>query len=152
MFLTPTYHVFEMFKEHQGAHLVESAIAAPSLHARTSSPARRRAAVRPASYQTPYVTESASVAEDGSITVTIANLSADTAAPIEMRLDAVSAKLSEARILTGDIHDKNEFDTPDAVRPKDFSTACASRRLPPARKLRIRSRPAPSQYCALRRN
>ena len=120
MLLTPTYHVFEMFKAHQGAHLVESAIAAPSFAREDVIPGPAPCHGAPASYQTPYVTESASVSEDGSITVTIANLSADTAAPIEMRLDAVSAKLSEARILTGDIHDKNEFDTPDAVCPKDF--------------------------------
>ncbi len=52
--------------------------------------------------------------------MTIANLSADTATPVEMRLDAVSAKLMEARVLTGDIHAKNEFDTPDAVHPVAF--------------------------------
>ena len=122
MLLTPTYHVFEMFKEHQGAHLVESAIAAPHYERNdvvpNAQPTRRGPA--PAPYCTPYITESASVADDGSITVTIANLSADTPAPIEMRLDAVSAKLIEARVLTGDIHDKNEFDAPDTVHPVTF--------------------------------
>ena len=37
-----------------------------------------------------------------------------------MRLDAVSAKLIESRVLTGDIHDKNEFDAPDTVHPVTF--------------------------------
>ena len=37
-----------------------------------------------------------------------------------MRLDNVAARLCEARILTGDIHAKNEFDAPDTVKPAAF--------------------------------
>ncbi|MBQ3879973.1 MAG: alpha-N-arabinofuranosidase [Oscillospiraceae bacterium] len=121
MLCTPTYHVFEMYKAHQGAQLVESAIETPYFAREDILPGMQtRDGIRPLSYNTPCVTESASVAEDGTITVTIANLSAADAAPIEMRLDAVQAKLCEARILTGDIHDKNEFDDADHVRPVDF--------------------------------
>ena len=121
MVLTPTYHVFEMFKAHQGAQLVESAIAAPSFTREDVLPLQpTRRGPAPVAWETPYVTESASVAEDGSITVTIGNLNAQEAAPIEMRLDSVSAKLCEARILTGDIHAKNEFDAPENVKPVDF--------------------------------
>ena len=121
MILTPTYHVFEMFKEHQGANLVESAIATPCFVRDDVLPQRpTRRGPSASGYATPCVTESASVAEDGTITVTIGNLSADEAAPIEMRLDSVCAKLIEARILTGEIHAKNEFDAPDNVKPVDF--------------------------------
>ena len=37
-----------------------------------------------------------------------------------MRLDTVQAKLCEARILTGDIHAKNDFDDPEHVVPAAF--------------------------------
>jgi len=119
MILTPTYHVFEMFKTHQGAHLVDSALSAPTFDRDDIVPAAAKRGPE-AAYKTPYVMESASVAEDGTITVTIANLSATEAQPVEMRLDGVEAKLIEARVLTGDIHDKNEFDNPDAVKPVCF--------------------------------
>lgn len=107
MLLTPTYHVFEMYKEHQGAELVASDINSPDMVSGDLS--------------TPMVSQSASIDKDGIITVTIANCSADEAAPIELRLDGVRMSSASARILTGDIHAKNDFDAPEAVRPAEFS-------------------------------
>ena len=103
MVLTPTYHVFEMFKGHQGANVVESSIATPTFTAAT--------------VETPVITESASVAEDGTVTITVVNSSATDAAPIELRIDGGKYDIACARVLSGEIHAKNDFDAPEAVAP-----------------------------------
>lgn len=107
MLLTPTYHVFEMMKAHQGATLVDSAIETPTFTA--------------SGIKTPVVSESASLAPDGALVVTLANTSPDAAAPIEMRIDGKHMALESARILTGDICAHNTFDAPEAVRPTSMA-------------------------------
>ncbi|MDE5866815.1 MAG: alpha-N-arabinofuranosidase, partial [Lachnospiraceae bacterium] len=71
MILTPTYHVFHMYRHHQGAELVESFIEG-----------NKTIGVE-AEYQVSEVMESVSVGADGVVNVTVNNLSASEAAPIE---------------------------------------------------------------------
>lgn len=107
MVMTPTFHVFEMFKEHQDATLILSEINCPEICA--------------AGLTTPMISQSASVDENGVVTLTVANCSADTDAPIELRIDSLQAQSVSARMLTGDIHAKNDFDAPNAVEPAAFT-------------------------------
>lgn len=107
MVLTPTFHVFEMYKDHQGAQLVSSDVDCPEM---TSG-----------GLSTPMISHSASVDESGAVTLTVANCSADTTAPIELRLDGMRAADISARILTGDMHAMNDFSAPDHVQPVDFA-------------------------------
>lgn len=92
-FCTPTYHVFDMYKEHMGAEAVS-----------TSAPEG--------------VSVSASV-KDGKMTVTLANLTPDR--DIEVSLEALGFDAGKkAEIITlgdGDLHAHNTFDEPEKVMP-----------------------------------
>lgn len=107
MVKTPTYEVFDMYKGHQGARLVESSLC----NAETGS----------GDIRIPALSQSVSVTEqDGAkkITVTVSNASLDEDAELELTLPegfsyGGSAEIS---VLTGDAHDHNTFECPDKVK------------------------------------
>ena len=103
MLLTPTYHVFDLYKAHMDAQLLPSAVFCDELQGGVKQ-----------------VTASASV-KDGVITVTAANLHPTEAA--EVLLDVAGAENAQvtARILSGDMHDCNTFEQKDAVTIRDFT-------------------------------
>ena len=70
MILTPTYHVFNMYKNHQEATLVESYIETKMIGVGEE-------------YKVPNLNESVSVDSEGRINITINNLSIDEAYDIE---------------------------------------------------------------------
>jgi alpha-L-arabinofuranosidase len=107
MLLTPTYHVFDLFKRHQGATLVDSWMETEPVADETEA--------------LPNLSESASIGADGALTVTIANLSASSAYPVQCGLVGKQWKNVSARILTGKMDAKNDFQRPDAVHPQKFS-------------------------------
>ncbi|MDR0987395.1 MAG: alpha-N-arabinofuranosidase [Ruminococcus sp.] len=98
---TPTYHVFDLFKAHQDAYLVETYI-------QTEESSRG----------VPCLSASASL-KDGVTTITIANLSADK--PYEIRSECSSLSRISGRILTGAIDAKNTFDDPENVKITEFN-------------------------------
>ena len=105
MLLTPTYHVFEMYKGHQDARQLESYVET-FLTGETEA------------HKVPNLHISASQAEDGKVLVTAANL--DDAAPAA--LDCVLAGLGKienvsGRVLSGHRDAHNTFDTPEQVKP-----------------------------------
>ncbi|MBQ8073332.1 MAG: alpha-N-arabinofuranosidase [Clostridia bacterium] len=91
--LTPTYHVFDLYQAHQGAREVACFVESDE--------------TGEGSWTLPQITASASEKE-GVVTVTAANL--DAAKETELRLTGFAAKQVRARVLTGDIHAKNDFD------------------------------------------
>ncbi|MCR4960485.1 MAG: alpha-N-arabinofuranosidase [Lachnospiraceae bacterium] len=108
MVKTPTYHVFNMYKYHQDAELVESYVETELVGIDEEN-------------KVPNLTESVSLDKDGYINITLTNLSADKSYDIngvlvETCVDSVSAK-----ILSGKINDHNTFDDPDKVVAKDFT-------------------------------
>jgi alpha-N-arabinofuranosidase len=111
MVLTPTYHVFEMFKVHQGAALV------PTI-TESEEYASSRAAV-------PAINASASRDDEGRIHLSICNL--DPAAGRSVSCEIVGAEVASVsgRVLTGTtMQDANTFEKPDLVAPvpfKDFT-------------------------------
>ena len=108
MLRTPTYHTMRMYRHHQNADLLESALE----DVRT---------VGLGEYAVPMVHESVSVDENGVITVTLANLSADSAEELELQLQEQGYRVLEAKILCADeIGSYNTFDDPDRVCEKDF--------------------------------
>ncbi len=108
MLLTPTYHVMHMYRYHQDANLVSSELSDVKA-AGTGDGA------------VPMLTESVSVDADGVITITVANLSADEAAPVAVTLDGEGYQVAEAKIVCGaDIHSHNTFDDPHQVAEQDF--------------------------------
>jgi alpha-N-arabinofuranosidase len=105
MILTPTYHVYDLFKNHQDATLLGHWLDSECTGDDTST--------------MPALSVSASE-KDGVITLTAANFSADKANDVSCQvLGGVSA--AKGRILTGAIDAKNTFDEPDAVKIVEFS-------------------------------
>ena len=100
MALTPTYHVFEMFKEHQGAKELDC-----------WTDAER---VGLGQWSVKQISASASE-KDGVATVTLANCHADDAADI--CLSGIGGEVLSARLLTGALDAHNDFDS-SPVAPK----------------------------------
>ena len=106
MIKTPTYHVFNMYKHHQNADLVESFIETEMIGTGDN--------------QVPNLTESVSVSADGKVHITVTNLSADKSTKIESVLADCKIADAKAQIVGGDIHDHNTFDAPETVTVKAF--------------------------------
>ncbi len=102
MALTPTYHVFDLYKAHQDAQavdcFVESGEAAEDLA---------------------QLHASASV-KDGALTLTVANVSADRPLTAEVALDGFAVKTAEGRILAGAMDAYNNFEH-TRLAPKPFA-------------------------------
>lgn len=106
MVLTPTYHVFDLYKSHQGGE---------SVYCHSDNQTAGTASV-------PMVSCSASV-KDGKLTVTLANCSIDEDAEVSCDISGFEAASASAQILTGDCHALNDFNCGDRVAPKDFSVS-----------------------------
>ncbi len=110
MVLTPTYHVFEMYKVHQGATLIPVELNAPQY-------TLAQAAI-------PALSASASRDSSGKLHLSIVNLDPNHEAQVSTKLAGASPKNVAGRILTAQaINGRNTFENPDAVRPAAFSGA-----------------------------
>lgn len=107
MLLTPTYHIFRMYKDHQGAELVESFLTEEETTGMEE-------------YEMPALQESVSMKEDGSILVTLANLSVSDRHFVEIVFAKKKPKEVKAEILNGEIHAHNTFEEPEKVKGKVF--------------------------------
>lgn len=114
MILTPTYHVFEMYSVHQGAHQLASSIADCMAKA-------------PNGFEYPEVSESASINDKGEVNVTLCNTSLTDAHAIELLLDQSDMQLISGSVLTGAMGDYNTFEAPKCVSSHDFSDVKAER-------------------------
>ena len=100
---TPTYHVFDLYKEHQGAQAFHVAVTDNEVFESS-------------------VTVSASV-KDGKTLLTVGNLSCTEEAVLQ--LCAVGEELPETAVLrllaNDDLHAHNTFENPEAVRPVELT-------------------------------
>ncbi len=104
MLRTPTYHVFEMYKVHQGATLVPAELNGPGYTLGGAS--------------VPAVHASASRDASGAMHVSIVNL--DPTRPAKVVASPVSGEVT-GRVLTAPtMNGHNTFDDPDAVTPAPF--------------------------------
>jgi alpha-N-arabinofuranosidase len=108
MVKTPTYHVFNMYKYHQGGELVDSFIESDEIGTDND--------------KVPNLTESVSIDKDGKIHATICNLSCTDA--YDLKILPVDKKVEEvkAEILTNKMDAYNTFDAPDTVKTENFET------------------------------
>ena len=114
MIKTPTYHVMHMYRYHQGAELLESAVIGVE-------------EIGVEEWKVPKITESVSVDEDGIITVTLNNLSIDADEVVDIQLANKGYQIVEAKIVTNaDMHAYNTFDAPEAVVESDFTAYTAN--------------------------
>jgi alpha-N-arabinofuranosidase len=108
MVLTPTYHVFNMYKHHQEATLVESYIDTKKIGVEEEN-------------MVPNLHESASIDEQGRVNITINNLSVSESYDIEGIIIDKAIKAVNATILTNDMRAFNTFDEPEMVKPEEFT-------------------------------
>lgn len=109
MIKTPTYHVMHMYRHHQGAKLLESSVTGID-------------EIGTDEWKVPKVTESVSKDKDGIITITLNNLSIESAEEVEVQLANGVYKVVEVRIVTNsDMHAHNTFEAPEEVTEKDFN-------------------------------
>lgn len=105
---TPTYYVFEMYKRHQEATLVDCFLDVPAKECE--------------GYTIPLISSSASVNEAGELTVTLANPSLEEQAECSIDLEDGYQEVS-GTILTGAMGDFNSFEKDDVVKPCKFTEA-----------------------------
>ena len=108
MVLTPTYHVFEMYNVHQNAEFIESDV----LTNRVKT--ERKLSV-------PEVDATVS-RKDGEMHISLVNTDLKKAKKVLVAFDEAGvSKVLSARVLTsGDVHDYNDFDKPEVVKPAAF--------------------------------
>ena len=117
MILTPTYYVFKMFKTHQENTLLGSYITSHSdIVDCKKSPSDN------GMLPLPQLIESASEDENGRICATIVNTSASKGAKVKCQIADTTVKNISAEIITGGIHDMNEFDAEEKVSVSDFTS------------------------------
>ncbi|HEY4940606.1 MAG TPA: alpha-L-arabinofuranosidase C-terminal domain-containing protein [Rhizomicrobium sp.] len=110
MVLTPTYHVFRMFRPFQDATFLPADLNAPgySLNGIT----------------VPAVSMSAARTTDGHIVVALVNLDPGRAVAVSTVLAGASAQHVSGEILTASMMDaRNSFEAPNAVHPAAFTGA-----------------------------
>ena len=109
MVLTPTYHVFEMYKPFQEATYLPL-----DLQCGQTTTIEGK--------NVPLISASAARTKDGKIIIALANTSLNKTQ--EIVLNGVPATAITGRILTSkDIQDYNDFDHPDVVKPVAFKDA-----------------------------
>ncbi|WP_420491962.1 alpha-N-arabinofuranosidase [Neobacillus drentensis] len=110
MILTPTYHVFDMYKVHQDAELlaVDSSFGTYEYNGETL----------------PQVTVSASKNAEGKIHVSLCNIDHQNGAELDLDLRGINAantKVSGTIITADTMNSHNTFEQPDVVKPVDFT-------------------------------
>jgi alpha-L-arabinofuranosidase len=107
MLLTPTYHVFEMFKAHQDAVLLPAFVESEDyVFARDTIPA---------------INASASRDGDGRVHMSICNLDHAETKEISCEISGEEFQSAKGRVLTApSMQDFNSFDAPDRIRPVAF--------------------------------
>jgi len=100
--VTPTYHVFDMFKAHQGAEAIDTFVSNNDDFANS-------------------VSVSASI-KDGKMVVTIGNLSCRDDAEITLENIGISLPSTAHAVLlhNEDMHAHNTFEAPEVVKPVEF--------------------------------
>nr|WP_246026389.1 alpha-N-arabinofuranosidase [Oleiharenicola lentus] len=110
MILTPTYHVFEMFKVHQGATSLKLDLKTPDYVFGAE--------------KLPVVSASASRNAAGKIHLSLVNLHPSDAVTVSTTLEGVKPGAVSGRILTADAMDaRNTFEAPETVKPVAFTGA-----------------------------
>jgi alpha-N-arabinofuranosidase len=113
MVLTPTYHVFDMFKVHQDATYLPVEIKTNEYGYMDE--------------KLPQVSSSASVDEKGVIHVSLCNISLNEAAEVNCNMEGLKADRISGKVLASSaMNTYNTFGNPEQLKPKEF-TNCSLR-------------------------
>lgn len=102
MIKTPTYHVFDLYKEHQGGHAVYCYVENVQMRSEKN---------------TPLLSSSASIKE-GKLHITLANCSPNEEVMVEGQIGYFKGTKVRARILTQHMSAYNDFGHPEKVKVK----------------------------------
>ena len=106
MVLTPTYHVFDLYKNHHDATLLSTFTETKEIGTEED--------------KLQNITVSSSVDANGVIHVTAANLSATESCPVELTLLGKCGGKATGRMLAGDRSAYNDFDCPETVQIREM--------------------------------
>lgn len=109
MIKTPTYYVFDLYKYHQDGQLLDSSLETNLIGMKEE-------------YMVPNLSESVSLDSNNTIHITVANLSVDTAYPINVDLHNFPVNEIAGEVLTGDIHGMNTFQDPYVIQKKKYDS------------------------------
>jgi len=108
MVLTPTYHVFRMFRVHQEARLLNIDIRCEDYAYGTR--------------KVPAISASASVDNDGKVHISLANLNPNKAVTVTTPVIGEIYKKVTAEVLTSpEMNSFNSFESPESVKPQNFN-------------------------------
>jgi len=105
MILTPTFHVFEMYKVHQGASMVPIYLDAEKYGG------------------LPQISVSSSLNKEKNVNITLCNLDTNSTADVNCIINGYCGILNniKARILTSfELNSHNTFENPDRIKPEAF--------------------------------
>lgn len=106
--LTPTYHIFHMYRHHQNATLLDSYVEQTIIGEEEE-------------YMVPNLQESVSKDADGCITVTLVNLSTKAASEIDMIFAEFLPQKVDGEIVEAKLHAFNSFENPQTVKREPYS-------------------------------
>ena len=110
MVLTPTYHVFELYKVHQGATSLPLALSTPDYAVGAE--------------KIPAVSAAASRDAAGKVHLSLVNANPNAAITVSCTLTGLTAKSVSGRVLTSPAMDAhNTFASPEVVKPAKFDGA-----------------------------
>ncbi len=124
MVLTPTYPVFNMYKPFQEATYLPLDLKCDEMRVRHEMRKEMDVNKKDGFRRLPLVSASAAKTADGSIVISLTNVSLNKAQEIEVDLEGVNAKSVTGQILTSKSEkDFNDFDNPNRVQPVAFKDA-----------------------------
>ncbi|RUT46473.1 alpha-N-arabinofuranosidase [Paenibacillus anaericanus] len=110
MLLTPTYHVFDMYKVHQDAELLDVAFESPLYTYGAQS--------------IPQLSISASINAEGIIHISVCNLHHEESAAVQCHIIGAEGRRVSGKVLThSTLNAHNTFDQPNEVAPVNFEGA-----------------------------
>lgn len=110
MLLTPTYHVFDMYKVHQDAQLLDTHLTGHDLGKGNQVVSQ--------------VSVSSSLDEAGRIHVSLCNLDHQASANVELELRGLAGEIAAVNgtiLSSGQMDGHNTFDEPERVKPEAFN-------------------------------
>ena len=124
MVLTPTYHVFEMYQPFQEATYLPLDLKCENMNVRHDMNKEMNENNKDGFRTLPLISASAAKTTDGSIVISLSNVSLDKNMDISVNLNGMKAKSVDGRILTSkNVADFNDFDHPTRVSPVEFKGA-----------------------------
>ena len=110
--LTPTYHVFRMYRDHQGGQAVRTEVQSPRVDFRTSGVLR---------------SAGSATRKDRTVTVTFVNTHVSEAMETDLWFGSAKAQSATAEVLAApEVRAANTFATPDRVKPAPLAVRAAN--------------------------